>query len=112
MPKLVELTRRLHTAARMLEHPPLFRLMRAGGSPRLFLDMNQPWVHALNIRTILDIGANRGQFALTMEALFPQARIIAFEPLPELFAALSRHAQTEPRFQAIRCGLGDSNGEL
>jgi FkbM family methyltransferase len=31
----------------------------------------------------VDIGANRGQFALVARRCFPQARIIAFEPLPK-----------------------------
>ena len=39
--------------------------------------------------TVVDIGANRGQFALVARACFPIAKIISFEPLPEP-AALSR----------------------
>jgi len=31
---------------------------------------------------VLDIGANRGQFALVARRCFPKARIISFEPLP------------------------------
>jgi FkbM family methyltransferase len=37
---------------------------------------------ALTCRMVLDIGANRGQFALVVRRCFPQARIISFEPLP------------------------------
>src|SRR6186713_954646 len=36
---------------------------------------------SLNFNTIVDIGANRGQFSLAARHYFPQARIIAFEPL-------------------------------
>lgn len=36
----------------------------------------------MELRTVVDIGANRGQFSLLARALWPQARIIAFEPLP------------------------------
>jgi FkbM family methyltransferase len=36
----------------------------------------------LRCRTVVDIGANRGQFALVARQCFPQARIISFEPLP------------------------------
>jgi FkbM family methyltransferase len=34
------------------------------------------------INTIVDIGANRGQFALAARGALPDARIISFEPLP------------------------------
>ncbi len=112
MGKLVEWTRRLHTAARMLEQPQLFRLLRAGGSPRLFLDLDLKWVKELGIRTILDIGANRGGFSLTMRALFPVARIIAFEPLPELLPNLNAMAARDPLLSIAACGLGDQNSTL
>lgn len=35
----------------------------------------------LACRTVVDIGANRGQFALVVRRCLPQARIISFEPL-------------------------------
>jgi FkbM family methyltransferase len=35
----------------------------------------------LNLDTVVDIGANRGQFALCVRRLYPQARIFSFEPL-------------------------------
>ena len=34
-----------------------------------------------NFQTIVDIGANKGQFALTSRHCFPNAKIISFEPL-------------------------------
>ncbi len=37
----------------------------------------------LRLKTVVDIGANRGQFSLVVRELFPEARIIAFEPLAE-----------------------------
>ena len=35
----------------------------------------------LGLRTIVDIGANRGQFALSIRRLYPTAQIYSFEPL-------------------------------
>jgi FkbM family methyltransferase len=43
---------------------------------------------------IVDIGANRGQFAMIARHLFPQATIISFEPLPaaaEIWREIFRH---------------------
>jgi len=41
-----------------------------------------PVLAELDCRTVVDIGANRGQFALVARQELPQARIISFEPLP------------------------------
>jgi FkbM family methyltransferase len=35
----------------------------------------------LQLSTVVDIGANRGQFALCIRRLYPQAQIFSFEPL-------------------------------
>ncbi|GAH45484.1 unnamed protein product [marine sediment metagenome] len=35
----------------------------------------------LDLSTIIDVGSNRGQFALVARYLFPDAEIICFEPL-------------------------------
>ncbi|BFM38777.1 FkbM family methyltransferase [Synechocystis sp. LKSZ1] len=50
----------------------------------------------LPIQTIIDIGANEGQFAKKIKKHFPQAMIYAFEPLPVPFQQLSRWAQSYP----------------
>lgn len=41
-----------------------------------------PVLSVLDCRTVVDIGANRGQFALVARRCLPQARVISFEPLP------------------------------
>lgn len=40
-------------------------------------------LHNIDCRTVVDIGANRGQFALAARHHFPKAKIFSFEPLPE-----------------------------
>ena len=39
-------------------------------------------LHRLDCRTVADVGANCGQFAIVARRCFPQAQIISFEPLP------------------------------
>lgn len=46
---------------------------------------------------IVDIGANKGQFALFARAAFPQARIHSFEPLAEACAAFRRVFADDPQ---------------
>jgi FkbM family methyltransferase len=38
-------------------------------------------LRSLGARTVIDVGANKGQFSLVARYLFPTARIYAFEPL-------------------------------
>lgn len=38
-------------------------------------------LESLNLDVVVDLGANRGQFALCIRRLFPDARIYSFEPL-------------------------------
>lgn len=43
-----------------------------------------------DIRTVIDVGANRGQFALIARHRWPDARLICFEPLSKPVAVLHR----------------------
>lgn len=42
--------------------------------------------------TVFDIGANIGWYTLTLSRLFKRVKICAFEPIPETFRQLERHA--------------------
>lgn len=44
---------------------------------------HQSLMSQLDCRTVVDVGANRGQFALVARRCCPLARIVSFEPLPE-----------------------------
>lgn len=59
---------------------------------------------------ILDVGANRGQYAALARAAFPRARIISFEPNPEAFSALRERAAGLD-VEAVPLGCGRSPGE-
>jgi FkbM family methyltransferase len=58
-------------------------------------------------RTVLDVGANTGQFAVAAAKLFPGARVYSFEPLPECVAQLRRHASKLPNLTIYPFALGD-----
>lgn len=63
-----------------------------------------------NIGTIIDVGANTGQFARSMKAHFPTADILCFEPLPEPYRALSSWAARTQGVVALNVALGDRSG--
>jgi FkbM family methyltransferase len=56
--------------------------------------------------SVVDVGANRGQFTLFAAGLYPQARIFAFEPLPGPYAVLARIAAGRVRIQTFRAAIG------
>lgn len=60
-------------------------------------------------RTILDIGANEGQFARIARTLCPQAAVVCFEPLADCFAALQAGVAQEPQVTAWQYALGSRN---
>ncbi len=67
---------------------------------------------AIQPRTILDIGANTGIVSLTLRRKYPNARVIAFEPLPENFALLEYNLRNEDNALAVPFGLGRETGAL
>jgi len=70
------------------------------------------WMRQYQFATIIDIGANEGQFSDKMRILFPDAFIYAFEPLPGVFNALNRNFSSDSHFKSFNLGLGDHKGEF
>jgi FkbM family methyltransferase len=68
------------------------------------------WLRQVGIRTILDVGANRGQFAATIRTTLPDARIYAFEPLEDCFHELEKLTNRDRRLTPMNVALGDVNG--
>jgi len=67
----------------------------------------------LPIKTIIDIGANRGQFARYISTIFPDAHLYCFEPLPEPFNELSQWAEKQNgKVSAFNVALGDREEKL
>lgn len=68
------------------------------------------WLREWKIRTVLDIGANVGQFASQMHRLLPDARMYSFEPLPDCYRQLLQKMEQVETFRAFNFALGDRNG--
>lgn len=64
----------------------------------------------LPIRTILDVGANLGQYASFLSGHFPTARLYCFEPLPKIFERL--RAESKGRWEAFQYALGETVGAV
>jgi FkbM family methyltransferase len=70
------------------------------------------WLKKLNINTILDIGASNGGYATKARKIFPQAKIISFEPLPNSFNALQKKFANDKLHNAFNIVLSDVAGEM
>lgn len=62
-------------------------------------------------RTVIDVGANVGQFAVAAAMHFPQARILAMEPLPDCLPVLRRNTRKLPNVTVYPCALGEADGD-
>lgn len=69
-------------------------------------------IKPLGITTIIDIGANMGQYAKRARKIFPRARIYSFEPLKDCFEALQKNMSGDTNFTAVHLALGDTTGSL
>lgn len=98
----------------------LKRLAKAGFN-QIGLDIikrkNSPCLTLLGLRTmpiktVIDVGANTGQFARKISGFFPNAKLYCFEPLPEPFNALSAWAKTQQgRVVPFNLAIGEKAGE-
>jgi FkbM family methyltransferase len=63
-----------------------------------------------DFKTVIDAGANRGQFAVFAARRFPEAAIICFEPLPEPLARLRQATGNSPRVTLHDIALAETSG--
>lgn len=104
MPLGTKLRKLLHLARR----PALWRpaiVHRVAGA------VEHDWVIAFTrAATLIDAGANRGQFSTAFRARRPEAAILAFEPLPEAADAYAALFAKDDRVDLHRVALSDRSG--
>ena len=60
--------------------------------------------------TLIDAGANKGQFSVLFRELRPSARIVAFEPLPEAADTFEKVFRGDPLTTLMRVALAERGG--
>jgi len=70
------------------------------------------WLIDYKINTIIDVGANEGQFARKIISIFPKAKVYCFEPLPEVFEKLRHNFMDNRNVALFNFGLGQINNEM
>lgn len=66
----------------------------------------------ISLNTIIDVGANIGQFVGAVRQFYPNALIHSFEPLPECFEVLVLNTLDKKNIYTYNVALSDFNGEL
>lgn len=69
-----------------------------------------PALHRLAPQLVIDVGANRGQFALLARHLWPTARIASFEPLPGPAAICKSAMNSDERFTLFEAAVSTKAG--
>ncbi len=59
---------------------------------------------------VLDVGANKGQYATSLRRNGFTGRIVSFEPIPQLVERLRGLAADDPDWTVVDCALGDDDG--
>jgi FkbM family methyltransferase len=67
---------------------------------------------AHKVKTIFDLGANRGDISLRYRSEFPEARIFAFEPFPGSFNQLKSRFAGDARVICNQTAIAENNGTL
>lgn len=65
-----------------------------------------------NLATIIDCGANVGQFARAVSTAYPRSKVISFEPLPDVATQLKKNLGDVPNHEVIQNALGSSSGSV
>lgn len=70
------------------------------------------YIRSLKINTVIDIGANTGQFAKEIRSKIPQAKIYSFEPIKECFRKLKENMLTDKNFDSFNFAIGNENTKI
>lgn len=109
---MLNVFQKIVNASKFLKKPHLFKLRKYGFELEKYEAFMSPFFQNFNIETILDIGANTGQLAITLRCAFPNAQIYSFEPLPNCYAQLVENMRRFKNFQAFNIALGETSGTI
>jgi FkbM family methyltransferase len=95
----------------VIQEPGLVALRLRGIEVRTVESLRKPWLLRSGIKTVIDVGANTGQFARAIHEVLPEASICSFEPLRDCFVELQRTMSGVRNFQAFNTALAEREGE-
>ncbi len=90
----------------LLQHKRLFLILCSAGVAASV--EHEKVLCSLDCNCVVDIGANRGQFALMARELWPHAKIYSFEPLQEPASILLKVFKTDPLMRLFPLAIGSA----
>ncbi|MEO0487299.1 MAG: FkbM family methyltransferase [Pseudomonadota bacterium] len=101
--------RRLSKAIKSMSHPVTRAALREKVAPTF---EHEHLLRGLGpINTVIDVGANNGQFALLCRLVHPNARVISFEPMAAAAARFEKIFAQDDHVTLHRTALGTEEGE-
>lgn len=90
----------------LLLNPHLLKLIFKGIYLPVYVQYEWLKQYKKSIKTILDVGAYYGRVTKSLNYLFPNAKIYAFEPVEENCKIIEKRVHSK-NVVLVRCGLGD-----
>jgi FkbM family methyltransferase len=110
--KLVNFGNRLANLGYLMANPSYAQVRNGKGSADIYQLLNKKWFPKTEIKLVIDIGANEGQFIRTSLALMPHTKILAFEPNPESVQKLQEANWDAIQVQIFTLALGSCQDYL
>lgn len=98
--------------AAIIETIPVTEILKPGFSLASTQVSRAVASHCGVLGTVIDVGANVGQFALAAHRSFPEAAIFSFEPAPDARKLLIRNLQGIPFATVFPFALGSAEGKI
>lgn len=94
---------RIKKLGQIITNPFLFLALMKGTAAGV---EHRSVLRSLDCNCVVDVGANRGQFALIARNVFPQARIHSFEPLEEPAKIFKKIFNNDPNVTLYHYAIG------
>ncbi len=104
--------KKLRAVARSVENPQSMLLRLKKVDLNVWAQLSAPWIRSRRISTVIDIGANEGDFSFAACHALPDTRILAFEPLPDCFGRLQKRMSAYRNFTAFNIAVGERSGSV
>ena len=107
--RTTSLGRRLKTPIRQALFRAGYELVPVGSEANVY---SAGLLERLAVATVLDVGANQGQYGTWLRRIGFQGAIVSCEPMAEPFAILEALAAADPSWTALRLAAGEADATL